>query len=203
MQLYIKTLTGKTLTLDVHPSDTIEIVKCQIQDKEGIPPDQQILRLGYKVLEDEKKIEDYNIKKGDTLILQLKIRGCSLTSIYVNVNGNITYMRICICGNVKHIKEQIQDKLGIKAEFQQLSLEGKILDDDSVTTKSLGLKPYSIIELTNLENDNNLDYKEKYKNQLEQLKNMGYNDENTNLEALKLNNGILQYAIELLVNMYN
>ena len=112
-------------------------------------------------------------------------------------------MAICICGNVKHIKEQIGEKLGIKPEFQQLSLEGKILDDDSVTTKSLGLKPYSIIELTNLENDNNLDYKEKYKNQLEQLKNMGYNDENTNLEALKLNNGILQYAIELLVNMYN
>ena len=203
MKIIIETLTQKTFELEVEPNDTIENVKEKIQDKEGIPPDQQILRLGYKVLEDEKTIEDYNIKKGDTLILQLKIRGCSLTSIYVNVNGNITYMRICICGNVKHIKEQIQDKLGIKAEFQQLSLEGKILDDDNVTTKSLNLKPYSIIELTNLENDNNLDYKEKYKNQLEQLKNMGYNDENTNLEALKLNNGILQYAIELLVNMYN
>ena len=102
MKIIIETLTQKTFELEVEPNDTIENVKEKIQDKEGIPPDQQILRLGYKVLEDEKTIEDYNIKKGDTLILQLKIRGCSLTSIYVNVNGNITYMRICICRNVKH-----------------------------------------------------------------------------------------------------
>jgi len=128
MQLFVKTLTGKTVSIEVEEGESIEDVKAKIAEKEGIPPEQQRLIFGGQQLQDAKTLDDYDVGDDATLHLVLRLRG-GMQLFVKTLTGKTVSIEVEEGESIEDVKAKIAEKEGIPPEQQRLIFGGQQLQD--------------------------------------------------------------------------
>mmetsp|Transcript_15050 Transcript_15050/g.34897 ORF Transcript_15050/g.34897 Transcript_15050/m.34897 type:complete len:343 (-) Transcript_15050:1466-2494(-) len=128
MQLFVKTLTGKTVSIEVEEGESIEDVKAKIAEKEGIPPEQQRLIFGGQQLQDSKTLDDYDVGDDSTLHLVLRLRG-GMQLFVKTLTGKTVSIEVEEGESIEDVKAKIAEKEGIPPEQQRLIFGGQQLQD--------------------------------------------------------------------------
>lgn len=128
MQLFVKTLTGKTVSIEVEEGESIEDVKAKISEKEGIPPEQQRLIFGGQQLQDAKTLDDYDVGDDSTLHLVLRLRG-GMQLFVKTLTGKTVSIEVEEGESIEDVKAKISEKEGIPPEQQRLIFGGQQLQD--------------------------------------------------------------------------
>lgn len=143
MQVFVKEPAGKTLTLEVEPTDTIDSILSKVQEKTGIPPKKVRLVFGDKTLESGKTLSDYNIQKESTLHVIL------LTSIAITVQaeGKTYPLTVAWEDTVAQLKQQLAQQAGVQAEQISLQFDGAVLADEQ-TVDACGIEESGALTMT-------------------------------------------------------
>lgn len=146
MQVFVKTLGGKTITLKVTPCDTTATVLAMIERQEGIPAEMQCLVFAGKQLDSNSTLDEHNIQSNSTLHLILRVP-TEMQIFIKTLNRKTISLTVSPRDTIDKVKADIQEREGMPPERQRLIYHGKLLEDGSKTLADYNIPKESVIQL--------------------------------------------------------